>query len=211
VVVGVVDTIRLSSLEEDTSDGMRYYPFAQSDSPAVHFVVRTDGDPRSIAAVLKQAVESADSGQALSDIASFETLVSDSLAGRRLIVWMLTAFAGLALTLAVVGLYGLISFVTAQRTSEVGIRMALGAQRKDVVGLILRSALVRVIIGLSIGVVISIFMSAVLSRWFADFGRGEPVALVVAAGALVYTGLIAGAIPARRASKVDPMVALRYE
>src|SRR5581483_392582 len=152
-VIGVVATVRLSSLEEDTSDGMRYFPFAQGDGPGADFLVRTNGDPNQMAPVLKRAVAEVDSSQAVSTLVPVETLVSDSLAGRKLIVHMLAVFGALALLLAIVGIYGLISYVTAQRTGEVGVRMALGAQRIDVLRLILGQALVLVLIGLGIGAV----------------------------------------------------------
>jgi predicted permease len=210
-IVGVVATVRLSSLEEDTSDGMRYYPLAQADNSSADFLVRVDGDPNRMEPVVKRAVASVDSSQAVSSIVPVETLVSDSLAGRRLIVRMLAVFGGLALLLAVVGIYGLISYVTAQRTNEVGVRMALGAQRSDVVQLILGHALLLVGIGLGIGAVLSAAVSAILRRTFTDFGGGIFSSLALSAVALVAVGVVAGLIPALRAASVDPVKALRME
>jgi len=210
-IVGVVATVRLSSLEEDTSDGMRYYPFAQADKSSADFLVRVDGDPNRMEPVVKRAVALVDSSQAVSSIVPVETLVSDSLAGRRLIVRMLAVFGGLALLLAVVGIYGLISYVTAQRTNEVGVRMALGAERSDVVQLILGHALLLVGIGLGIGAVLSAAASAILRRTFTDFGGGIVPSLGLAAVALLAVGVLAGLIPALRAASVDPMKALRME
>ena len=109
LVIGVVSTVRLNSLEQDTSDGMRYYAFAQGQDATATLVVRAAGDPGRMAASLRSAVASADSSQTVTFITSVQTLVDDSLAGRRLIVWMLAAFAALALLLAMVGIYGLIS------------------------------------------------------------------------------------------------------
>ncbi len=210
-IVGIVGTVRLGSLEEDTSDGMRYYSFAQGDNNSADFLVRVDGDPNRMAPILKRAVATADSSQAISTMIPVETLVSDSLAGRRLIVQMLAVFGGLALLLAVVGIYGLISYVTAQRTNEVGVRMALGAQRSDVVQLILGHALVLVAIGLGIGAALSAVASALLRRAFTDFGGGIFSSLVLAAVVLFAVGLLAGLIPALRAATVDPVKALRTE
>jgi ABC-type antimicrobial peptide transport system permease subunit len=161
--------------------------------------------------VVKRAVALVDSSQAVSSIVPVETLVSDSLAGRRLIVRMLAVFGGLALLLAVVGIYGLISYVTAQRTNEVGVRMALGAERSDVVQLILGHALLLVGIGLGIGAVLSAAASAILRRTFTDFGGGIVPSLGLAAVALLAVGVLAGLIPALRAASVDPMKALRME
>jgi ABC-type antimicrobial peptide transport system permease subunit len=210
-IVGIVGTVRLGSLEEDTSDGMRYYSFAQGDANSTDFLVRVDGDPDQMAAAVKRAVASVDASQAVGTIVPVETLVSDSLAGRRLIVQMLAVFGGLALLLAVVGIYGLISYVTAQRTNEVGVRMALGAQRSDVVQLILGHALLLVGIGLGIGAVLSAAASAILRRTFVDFGGGIFSSLALSAVALVAVGVVAGLIPALRAASVDPVKALRME
>lgn len=210
-VVGVVGTVRLNSLEEDTSDGMRYYAFAQGTGNAADFLVRTTGDVNAMAPVLKRAVAAVDSSQAVSTMIPVETLVSDSLAGRRLIVEMLAVFGGLALLLAVVGIYGLISYVTAQRTSEVGVRMALGAQRSDVVQLILRKAMVLVVVGLCIGAAGAGAASVAMRSSFANFGGGVFWSLLLAGIVLLLVGAVAGLIPALRAASVDPAKALRTE
>jgi len=210
-IVGVVASVRLSSLEEDTSDGMRYFAFAQGNSFNADFLVRTQGDPNQMAPVLKRAVAAVDSSQAVSTLVPVETLVSDSLAGRRLIVQMLGVFGGLALLLAIVGIYGLISYVTAQRTGEVGVRMALGAQRIDVVQLILGHALLLVAIGLGIGAALSAAASAILRKTFTGFGGGIFSSLALTAVALLLVGLLAGLIPALRAASLDPVKALRSE
>lgn len=211
VIVGVVNTVRLSSLEEDTSDGMRYYAFAQGRNDHATFVVRTAGEASAMAGALEHAVAQVDPSQAMAGMSTLETLVSDSLAGRRLIVWLLAAFGGLALLLAMVGIYGLISYVTAQRTNEVGVRMALGAQRSDVLRLILGNALALVMIGLMLGAAASVVASLLLRSAFADFGGGIGRSLSVAAVAMLVVGVAAGLIPAIRAASVDPAVALRNE
>ena len=211
VVVGVVATIRSSSLEEDTSDGMSYFPLAQHSGVSANFVIRTSGDPGGYAPAMQRAIQSADSAQTSHDIQPLDAMVSDSLAGRRLIVDMLAAFAGLALLLAVVGIYGLISYVTTQRTNEVGIRIALGAQRIDVVRLILSSALSWVAIGLGIGTALSLFANTLLRQSFAAFGSGIAVSLGASAIALMAVGMIAGFLPARRAASIEPVQALRNE
>ncbi len=211
VVVGVVATIRNNSLEEDTADGMRYYSLAQGGDMAATFLVRTNGDPRLLTSAMQRAITAADGAQTSNNIEPVADMVSGSLAGRRLIVDMLGAFAGLALLLAVVGIYGLISYVTTQRTGEVGIRMALGAQRIHVVRLILSSALAWVVIGMSIGVVLSVIADTLLRSSFAAFGSGIFASLTVATITLLLVGTIASFLPARRAASIDPVQALRNE
>jgi predicted permease len=210
-VIGVLSNIRAGSLEEDATDGTRYYPFAQASDSGAFFLVRAGDDPNLMASSIKAAVASADSSQTVTSIVTVETLISDSLAGRRLIVWMLAAFAGLALLLAMVGIYGLISYVTSHRTNEIGIRMALGAKRSDVVGLVLRSALGWVLTGLSLGIALAIVATAWLRHVFAVFGGGAAVSLAAAAILLLAVGICACLIPARRAASVEPMQALRTE
>jgi ABC-type antimicrobial peptide transport system permease subunit len=211
LVIGVVATIRSSSLEDDPSDGLRYYSLAQTTDNTANFLVRTTGDPVALAPAIQRAIASAASTQTASDVQPLESLVSGSLAGRRLIVDMLAAFAGLALLLAIVGIYGLISYVTSQRTVEVGLRMAVGAQRIDVVFLILRGALSWVLSGLGVGVVLSIVADRLLRQAFAGFGSGVVTSLAMAVIALLVVRMIAAFLPARRAASIEPIQALRNE
>jgi predicted permease len=211
LIIGVAATIRLTSLEEDSSDGMRYYASAQAEDAMTNFLIRTNGDPNSFVPVMQRAVASADSAQAAYDIQSLESLVSASLAGRRLIVDMLAAFAALALLLAIVGIYGLISYITTQRTSEVGIRMALGAQRIDILNLVLSSVFTWIVTGLIIGAALSFVTVAVLRNAFTAFGAGVLPSLGAAIVALFTVGAIAAWLPAHRACSIQPVEALRNE
>jgi predicted permease len=211
VIVGVVATIRSSSLEEDPSDGLRYYAFPQVLDSNTNFLVRSDGEPLKLSPAIQRAIASADSAQTASDIQPLETLVSGSLAGRRLIVDMLAAFAGLALLLAVVGIYGLISYVTSQRTVEVGVRMAVGAQRIDVILLVLKGAVIWVVSGLAIGTILSLAANRLLRQSFAAFGSGIVESMAAAALALTAVGVFAAFLPARRAASIEPVQALRRE
>lgn len=211
LIVGVVATIRNSSLEDDTSDGFRYYAFAQNTDNNANFLVRTNGDPNALAPAMQRAVSSSDSAQTASQILTLDSLVSASLAGRRLIVDMLTAFAGLALVLAIVGIYGLISYIGTQRTNEVGIRMALGAQRFHVIWLIMTDALLWVVAGIGIGAALAYVADRLLRQSFADFGPGTASSLAIASLALLLVGVIAALLPAGRASTINPVEALRTE
>ncbi|MBV8549772.1 MAG: ABC transporter permease [Acidobacteriaceae bacterium] len=211
-IVGVVGNIRFDSLEDDTSDGMRYYPFAQQSSGRyANFVIRTGENPTSLMDRVKRATRMVDGTQTVSDIQTLDFLVSNSLAGRRLIVWMLAAFAAVALLLAIVGVYALISYLTAQRTIEVGVRMALGAQRSDVLAMVLKSSMTRVLTGLGIGVALSLTATALLQHFFGAIGRGAPPSLIFAALALLVAGGFAALIPAARAASISPIRALRNE
>jgi predicted permease len=210
-VVGVVADVRPDSLEEDVSDGMRYYPYSQSANGMASIAVRTDGDPLALTSALTRAIAAADPAQTAFNVGTLESRVDASLASRRLIVWLLTAFAGLALVLALVGIYGLISYVTEQRTNEIGIRMALGAQRGQVVRLVMKGALAWVGIGLAIGIAMSFFATSLLRQLFTSFGGGVFSSLMVAMAALLVVGGLAGLLPAQRAASIDPAKALRSE
>jgi predicted permease len=211
LIIGITSTIRLSSLEEDSSDGMRYYASAQAEDAMTNFLIRTTGDPNSFVPVMQRAVASADSAQAAYDIQSLDSLVFASLAGRRLIVDMLAAFATLALLLAIVGIYGLISYITTQRTNEVGIRMALGAQRIDILHLVLSSVFTWIVTGLVIGAALSFVTVVVLRSAFTAFGSGILPSLGGAILTLFTVGAIAAWLPARRACSIQPVEALRIE
>lgn len=211
LIIGIVSTIRSSSLEEDPSDGLRYYALSQNSDFATNFVVRTAGDPDSLAPAIRRAIASADSAQTAADIQPLESLVSGSLAGRRLIVDMLAAFAALALLLAIVGIYGLISYVTSQRTIEVGVRMAVGARRSDVILLVLKGALAWVFTGLLIGTALSLTAERLLRQSFADFGSGVVASLTLSIVALLAVGTLAAFLPALRAASIEPIKALRTE
>jgi len=210
-IVGVVATTRSNSLEDDLSDGLRYYALPQTTDRMTNFVARTSGAPGALAPAMQRAIASADGAQTASSIQPLEDLVSGSLAGRRLIVDMLAAFAALALVLAIVGIYGLISYLTAQRTSEVGIRMALGAQRLDVVRLVMADALSWVVIGLVVGAALSFMANTLLRHSFAAFGSGILSSLALAILILLIVGALAALLPARRAASVEPVQALRSE
>ncbi len=210
-IVGVVGNVRSNSLEEDSGDGMRYYPYAQYPSMAASFVVRTEGNPYLFSQALERAITTADSTQTAFDINALEARVNASLASRRLIVWLLTTFSGLALLLALIGIYGLISYVTVQRTSEFGIRMALGAQREQVVALVMKGALLWVGIGLAIGVIMSGLVTSTLKHSFAAFGVDVIPSLLFALAAMLTVGIVAGMLPAQRAASTDPAKTLRNE
>ncbi len=210
-IVGIVSNIRFDSLEDDTSDGMMYYPFAQQTGLFANFLIRASGNPNSLMEGMQHAIAGVDATQTASEIRGMDFLVSNSLAGRRLIVWMLGAFAAVALLLAAIGVYALISYITAQRTVEVGVRMALGAQRHEVLGMVLKSSMLRIGIGLTIGICLSAGATGLLQHFFSGMENGIVSSLVVAAGTLLVAGGVASLIPAARAASINPIQALRNE
>jgi predicted permease len=210
-IVGVVGNVRTSSLEEDSGDGMRYYPYSQYPNSATSFVLRTDGNPYLFTSVLRHAITASDSTQTIFEMSTLESRVNASLASRRLIVWLLTAFSALALVLALIGIYGLISYLTVQRTNEFGIRMALGAQRGQVVALVMKGALRWVGMGLAIGVIISSLVTSTLKHSFAAFGVDALPSFLLALVAMLTVGLVAAFLPAQKAASTDPAKTLRNE
>jgi len=210
-IVGVVAHVRRDSLESVENKGVIYVPMMQSPVSEAAFLVRTSIAPDAMRPTLMEAVQKADSSEAVYDMHTLDSLVSDSLAARRLMVWLLTLFGGLALLLAAIGIYGLLSFTASQRTTEIGIRMALGAQRWQVVSLVLRQSFVLIGTGIAAGLVLTFVAQRILVHAFAAMDTGMSGSLFLAAVSLVAVAVLAAAIPANRSAGVDPAVALRNE
>jgi ABC-type antimicrobial peptide transport system permease subunit len=192
----------------EESKGTIYFPFSIGVSS---LVVRTASDPHGFIAAVRDQVQAVDRNQPVYDVKTMDERIALSLSSRRFAVTLLTVFASLALLLAAIGLYGVIAYLVTQRTQEIGIRMALGAARTDILKLVIRHALVLSGVGLLIGVVTSIAVSRYLQTLLFEVPRIDAATLVGASVLLAATAIVAALIPARRASKVDPMVALRYQ
>jgi predicted permease len=219
-IVGVVGHIRFSQLagEEQSSGssqsatkGSYYFPMYQSEAPFGYLIARSPGDPTSLAPYIEEAVQAADKNQPVHDLKPLTTRVLSSLGPQRFAVTMLALFAAMALLLAALGLYGLISFVVAQRTHEIGIRMALGAAPADVLLLIAGQAMRMVGAGLTIGVATAFAVSFLMRSLLYGVQPGDPLTYLGVALVLAAVALLACYLPARRATRVDPLVALRYE
>jgi putative ABC transport system permease protein len=209
-IVGIVGDVRDDSLEEKGRAAI-YQPAAQIPFGAMFFAVRTTGQPESLIAGARAAIRELDSELPLDAVGAVDALVDASLSQRRFAMVLMAAFAGLALLLAMIGIYGVMSYSVAQATQEIGIRLALGAGRADVLGLVLRYGGLMMGIGLAIGIVAGMAASRLLAAQLFEVRPGDPVTYAVVSGALLGTGLAACLGPAWRAIRVDPLVALRSE
>ena len=188
-----------------------YLPFSQATMWLMCFAIRTTSDPMSLAKVAQREIWAVDKGQAVGYVMPMSQLASESLAPLRVLTLLLAAFAGMALALAAVGIYGVISYSSTQRTHEIGIRIALGARSADVLRLVVGQGVRLVLAGLGIGLAGSFGLIRFLSTLLYGVRPSDPVTFTLVSVALAGVALLASYIPARRATKVDPMVALRYE
>jgi len=213
-VVGVARDVRQMGPQKEAPLAI-YVPYSQAPRDFflsfMTIVARTDSDPLSMANTLRRAVQTVDPDMPLFDVASMEQLVYKAVASARFNALLLACFAALALTLAVVGIYGVMSYSVAQRTHEIGIRMALGAQREDVLRLVVSQGLRLTLIGVVAGILGALGVTRFLSSLLYSVKPSDPLTFVVVSLGLVGVALLASYVPARRATKVDPMVALRYE
>ncbi len=207
-VVGVIGDVRLTSLEEPAAPQI-YHP--DMEFGGGYIAVRSSLPAKSLAASIRTILHSLDPNLAASDIQTMSELESEASAPRRFQTSLLTVFAAIALFLALVGLYGLMAYSVSRRTREVGIRMALGAQRTDVLLLVLKKAAFLLAIGLVSGLVGSWFAARAIQAFLFGVGRHDPITILSVCALLAVSGLIAAIIPARRAASIDPMQALRTE
>ncbi len=210
-IVGVVAHSRNSSLESDTNEGFYYLLLTQAPVSSASIVVRSSRAGSDLAAELASAVRSIDSSVAIYDVQTVEHLVDESLIGRRFVVLLLTAFAGLALLLAGLGLYGVISYSVRLRTREMGVRLALGAQRGRLLRMILLQGFRLAALGMICGAVAAVALARVFSSLLFQVGVLSAIPWLVSTAVLVAVVLLATYFPARRAASVEPMQALRME
>jgi putative ABC transport system permease protein len=210
-VIGVVKDVRQFELVSEARPQM-YLSYVQAGFFAPNdLVVRTDLDPLSLASAVRRAVWEVDKDQPVSKIRTMEEIVSESVARQRFSMMLLGVFAALALALAAVGIYGVMSYSVAQRTREFGIRMALGAQRSDVLKLAVGQGLKLVLVGIAIGLGAAFLLTRVMSSLLFGVSATDPLTFITISLVLVGVAVLASFIPALRATKIDPMVALRYE
>jgi putative ABC transport system permease protein len=209
-IVGVVGDVKGNGLDA-TVGPMLYWPYTQFGQIFNTMVVRSDDDPLRLAAAVKSRVWSVDKDQPVSRIQTMDQILSDSVARRRLYVVLLGVFASVALLLAAAGIYGVVSYSVTQRTSEIGIRVALGAAPVDVLRLIIAQAAKLALTGEILGILLALGLTRLMASLLFGIGAADPLTFVGVALLLSAVALAACYIPARRAMRVDPMVALRYE
>jgi putative ABC transport system permease protein len=215
-IVGVVKDVKSDGLDKGVRAQV-YAPYLASPSTvgtqasSFSVAVRTVNDPEGLAASVRQAVLSADRGQPVWLVQTMERTIEQTLSRERFMLFLMTAFAGVAFLLAIIGLSGLLSYTVAQRTREIGIRLAVGAQPGTVVGLILRQALVLVVVGIAIGILGSLVVGRALANLLFHTSPQDPLTLAAICSLFLLTASVASLIPARRASAIDPAVTLRAE
>lgn len=211
-IVGIVGHVDRSSLAADTGKGLAYYPQGQNPQETAQIVARTSGDPAALTQTIRDAVRAIDPSQAaVFDLKPMSELVAASLGPRRFAVTMLISFASVALLMAAIGLYGVVSYSVSQRTQEIGVRMALGARLSQVLWMIIGQSMRLVALGMAIGLVASLVLARLLASELSQISAFDPLTFAAMCAMLVVVTLAAVFVPARRAARIDPMIALRYE
>jgi len=220
-IVGVVGHVKQWGLDADSKSAIEAqldYPFMQlpeklmpmvADSVAV--VLRTEGDPTAVMGSVRGAVEEIDPREVIYNVRTMDEVVSSSFAARRLSMLLLSVFAALALMLACVGVYGVISYLVGQRTHEIGVRMALGAERSDVLRLVIGHGARMAFVGVAIGIGAALGLTRLMANQLFGVSAHDPLTFAGVAMLLIVVAVAASYIPARRAMRIDPMIALRYE
>ena len=209
-VVGVVGNVLHNGLGESVSLES-YLAFPQNPWSYVGLAVRTHGDPGAVYGAVRSLVEQIDPELPVHDMRPMEQVVAETMASRRLTLWLVGAFAALAFVLASVGIYGVMSYAVTERVHEIGVRMALGAQRRDVLRLVVGHGMRHAAIGLLLGSVAAFLAARAMTTLLFGIRPGDPLTYIGIALVLALAALLACYIPARRATSVDPMVGLRYE
>jgi predicted permease len=208
VVVGVVADVRNQGLDSEPKKQV-YLPLRQSPTAGMSVVARTGRDPAAFASAIRNAVWAVDAEQPIYELSTMDQILARAVFLPRMSATLLALFAGAALLLAGLGIYGVLSYAVSQRTREIGLRMALGASGGRTVGLVVRNSLTMLVAGVVLGLVASTLVARSIGGVLYGISPFDLPAFSIAAGALGAAGLIATVIPAVRATRVDPMIALR--
>jgi putative ABC transport system permease protein len=209
-IVGVTANVRSLELREEPTAEL-YFSSEQDPWDEMSLVVRSTGDPDSVAGALRQVVTDVDRTVPISDVQTMKQIVSTSVTQPRFNLFLVALFSVIALLLSAAGIYGVTSYSVSQRTHELGIRMALGAQVRDVLGMILKQGMSVIAIGLVLGLGAAFVLLRLMKSLLFGVTETDPLTFVVTTVVLTFVALVACYVPARRATKVDPLEALRYE
>jgi putative ABC transport system permease protein len=209
-IVGIVGDVKGQGARAELR-GQTYIPYWQLPEPGVAIALKTFGEPEVLTAPLRHAVREIDPDMPVSNVATLSSLVADSIDEPRFLALLVGIFAGLALLLASIGIYGVLSYAVAQRTAEIGVRVALGAARRDVFSLIVADGLKLTLVGVAIGVVTSVLVAPALSTLLFEIQPIDPLTFAAVVGTILIVAICAAVIPARRGMRVDPLTALRAE
>jgi len=209
-IIGIVGDVPDEGLDQTTS-GHVYFPVLQSPQRRMTLVLKASGDPAALTPALRLAVRDMDARIPITRVATFESLVADTLSARMLGLILLGLFGVTAVLLAGVGVYGVLAYTVARRTKEIGTRMALGAAPRVVLGAIVGHAMRLWAIGAAIGIVLAFFAVGVMGRYVAGVESGSPLPYLAAFLAMGCTAMLSATVPARRAIRVDPVQALRSD
>jgi predicted permease len=209
-VVGIAKDVKFGSLQEDP-ETLDYIPATQHPMCLGDFVVRYTGDSGSVSSAVRRTIHEIDHTLPITDVTTLDEWVARSITDQRVIAQLSTFFGLLAIFLSAIGIYGLMSYVVSRRTNEIGIRMALGAERTHVRWLVMREVLILVAVGIGIGVPAALLSTRLVASMLFGLHGNDPLSMLAAVLVLLSIAALAGYLPARRASRIDPMVALRYE
>jgi predicted permease len=221
-IVGVVGHVKQWGLDSDDKQSLRaqlYFPFMQLPDAAMQpsswsgtgVVVRFEGDARAVAKAIRTGLQGMSGEQVMYSVETMQEVIAETLGERRVSMIVLGAFAALALGLASMGIYGVISYLVGQRTHEIGIRVALGAKQSDVLGMVLREGMRMTVIGVAIGLIAAAGLTRLMANLLFGVSATDPLTFAGVAVVLTFVALVACYLPARRATKVDPILALRHE
>ena len=209
-MIGVIGDVKDAGLDEADPPQL-YLPYRQWPVQSMSVVLKTSIPPASVTDAARREVYAVDGSIPISNLRTLEQIVSRSISQPRFYMTLLAIFASVALLLAAIGIFGVLSYAVSQRTREIGIRMALGARERTVVGLVVRHAMILACAGVVLGVFAAYFLSSTLSTLLYSTTPRDPLTFASVAGLLLLVALFASYIPARRATRVDPIVALRAE
>jgi len=210
-VLGVVGRVKMEGLSQDSNRVQGYFPYAQTPFGGMTVILKASGDPNQLIAAVRQQVKAIDPDQPIYAVRTMNEIRAESVAPERLNLTLLSIFAGIALVLAIVGIYGVMSYSVTQRTHEIGIRMAIGAQPRDVFRMVIGQGMMLALIGVAFGLVGAFGLTRLMTTMLFGVAPTDPATFASIAVLLSAVALVACYIPGRRATKVDPVVSLRYE